>query len=53
MAIYNLNKCDFVIYTLRDIKIIEIEFNIAFWNTLLPKLEQFYLTSVIPKLFQK
>ena len=26
-AIYNLNKCDFVIFTLRYIKKIEIEFN--------------------------
>ena len=53
MAICNLQKCDFVVYTLKDIKIIEIDFNAAFWNTLLPKLEQFYTTSVIPRLFQK
>ena len=43
-------KCDFVIYTAKDLKIISISFDDLFWVSLLQKLVFFYKDHVIPRL---
>ena len=51
MAILGVPWCDFVVWTLTDIYIERINFDRAFWqDELLPKLDHFYTTCVVPEL---
>jgi hypothetical protein len=53
MAICRVQKCELVVYTTKDMKIIEISYDSSFWEDLLHKLNFFYELSVVPSLFQK
>jgi len=48
MAICNYNMCDLVIYTNVDIKIISVQFDKSFWETMEAKLHGFYTQHIIP-----
>ena len=51
MAILGVPWCDFVVWTLTDIYIEHINFDRALWqDELLPKLDHFYTTCVVPEL---
>lgn len=45
-----LKNADLIIYTNKGILIIEVEFNIEFWNAMLKKLTDFYIGYMIPEL---
>lgn len=51
MALYEVEWCDFVIWTRKGINVQRIPFNKDLWSEMLPKLEKFYLTGMIPELF--
>ena len=53
MAICQVQKCELVVYTTKDMKIIAISYDSSFWEDLLHKLKFFYELSVVPSLFQK
>jgi hypothetical protein len=53
MAICQVQKCELVVYTTKDMKIIAISYDSSFWEDLLHKLNFFYELSVVPSLFQK
>jgi len=42
MAVCKYSKCEFVVYTLKDMKVIEIKFDHSFWEVLYAKLKTFY-----------
>ena len=51
MAIMKVRWCDFVVWTTADMHIERIYFNQNFWeDSLLPKLESFYVNSVVPEI---
>lgn len=50
MAICRRNWCDFVIWTPASLTIERIPFDQQFWLDVLPKLEKFYDTAVLPEL---
>ena len=45
-----LKNADLIIYTNKGILIIEVEFNMEFWNAMLKKLTDFYIGYMIPEL---
>ena len=49
MGVCDVHKCDFVVYTMKDMKIITVHFDIEFWNNLLLKLQKFYMNEMLPK----
>ena len=58
MAATNTNMCDFVVFTLNSemgfsgsIFIVEIAFNAKFWDAVVDRITQFYLTWVLPLVF--
>lgn len=53
MAICQVQKCELVIYTNKDMKIIEISYDSSFWEDLFKKLKGFYELSVVSSLFAK
>ena len=50
MAICQRRWCDFVIWTPCSLTIERIPFDLNFWQEVMPKLEHFYNTAVLPKL---
>jgi hypothetical protein len=46
MAICQVQKCELVVYTTKDMKIIAISYDSSFWEDLLHKLNFFYELSV-------
>ena len=45
-----LKNADLIIYTNKGILVIEVEFNMEFWNAMLKKLTDFYIGYMIPEL---
>lgn len=45
-----LKNADLIIYTNKGILIIEVEFDVEFWNAMLKKLTDFYIGYMIPEL---
>ena len=45
-----LKNADLIIYTNKGILIIEVEFNMEFWNAMLKKLTDVYIGYMIPEL---
>jgi len=52
LAVCNFEKCELVLYTKKDLQIIEIYFDKPFWESLLSKLQNFYITSVVPAILK-
>ena len=51
MATLQLQWCDFVVYTSKDLFVERITFNSSFWEkSLVPELTRFYFEFVLPKL---
>ena len=48
LGICQYKMCHLILYTLKDLKVIEIPFDEIFWLSLLEKLKSFYKNSVIP-----
>jgi len=48
MGVTGVHKCDFIIYTLKDMIVTTIEFDAGVWKLLLPKLTHFYKSNSIP-----
>lgn len=48
MAICQAMKCDFVIYCLKNFKILEIEFDDDYWAKMEQSLNKFYTTHMTP-----
>ena len=46
MTVCKYSKCEFVVYTLKDMKVIEIQFDNSFWEVLYAKLKTFYIDNV-------
>ncbi|XP_035670017.1 uncharacterized protein LOC118411645 isoform X2 [Branchiostoma floridae] len=53
MAITNVYKCDFVIYTVKDIVVIRVDFDQVFWRRLEQHLDSFFEQYVVPELFRR
>lgn len=53
MAVTGLNTADFVVFTLRDLVVIQVQFDQDFWDQTVRKLEKFYKEAVIPALREK
>jgi len=51
MAIKNCSMCHFVVWTMRDMVVITVDFDAQFWNNvLLPSLKRYFLNVVKPRL---
>lgn len=50
MGVCQMERCDFVIYTIKDFLVIPIQFDNSFWESLLIKLKKFYIEELFPKL---
>lgn len=50
MAICKIDTCDFVLYTKKDFKILEVSFDANYWDKLKKKLHEFYIDNMIPSL---
>ncbi|KAL5021555.1 hypothetical protein ScPMuIL_000710 [Solemya velum] len=51
MAITGINTCYFIIYTLKDMKVLTLEFDNVFWKlSMLPSLKKFYRVAIVPEL---
>lgn len=50
MAICKIDTCDFVLYTKKDFKIVEVSFDADYWDKLKKKLHEFYIDNMIPSL---
>jgi hypothetical protein len=46
MTVCKYSKCEFVVYTLKDMKVIEIQFDNSLWEVLYAKLKTFYIDNV-------
>ena len=46
MTVCKYSKCEFVVYTLKDVKVIEIQFDNSLWEVLYAKLKTFYIDNV-------
>jgi hypothetical protein len=46
IAMCKYSKCEFVVYSLKDMKVIEIKFDHSFWEVLYAKLKTFYIDNV-------
>jgi hypothetical protein len=46
IAVCKYSKCEFVVYSLKDMKAIEIKFDHSFWEVLYAKLKTFYIDNV-------
>ena len=46
MAVCKYSKCEFVVYTLKDMEVIENKFDHSFWEVLYAKLKTFYIDNV-------
>ncbi|XP_078660783.1 uncharacterized protein LOC144905166 [Branchiostoma floridae x Branchiostoma belcheri] len=53
MAITNVSKCDFVVYTVKDIEVIHVDFDPIFWANLEQHLDNFFLSHLVPELFRR
>lgn len=50
MGVCQMERCDLVIYTIKDFLVIPIQFDNSFWESLLIKLKKFYIEELFPKL---
>ena len=50
LAVMNLPWCDFVLWTPKELHVERIQADPAFWREVLPKLEKFYDTALLPEL---
>ncbi|XP_042195107.1 uncharacterized protein LOC103191470 [Callorhinchus milii] len=50
LAVAELRKADFVVYTERETVVVPVDFDAPFWEETRPKLEQFYMEAVVPHL---
>jgi hypothetical protein len=50
LAVYELEWVDFVVWTKRGISVQRISFSLKKWENMLPKLETFYLSAILPDL---
>lgn len=50
MGVCKMQKCDFVLYTVVDFVIITVHFDSVFWESLLQKLSEFYVSESVPKI---
>ena len=48
MALTNASFCDFIVWTPKSIKIINIKFDEPFWKRILPVLKHFYINYMLP-----
>ena len=50
MGITGSQWCDFVVWTPKGISIERISFDSTFWNNMIPKLENYYDSALLPEL---
>ena len=50
LGVTGLKWCDFVVWTPQGISIERISFDLAFWESMTPKLEHFFDSAVLPEL---
>ncbi|XP_078060460.1 uncharacterized protein LOC144486270 [Mustelus asterias] len=50
LAVLDLEKADFVVYTNREVAIVPVESDRKFWGNAVDKLEDFYVRAVLPEL---
>jgi hypothetical protein len=48
MGVCQMDRCDFVIYTVKNLLVISNQFDKPFWKSLLVKLKRFYMDNVFP-----
>jgi hypothetical protein len=53
MGITKIKRCDFVIHTMKDIVIINVDFDEQVWDALKGKALEVFKTKVVPCLIEK
>ena len=50
MGVCQMERCDFVIYTVKDFLVIPIKFDRSFWESMLTKFNSFHIEEFFPNL---
>ena len=53
MAVTGTNKCHFVVYTVSDIKVINVSLDAQLWQLMESALDKFYLEYMIPEMYRR
>lgn len=53
MAVTGLQKADFVVFTQRDLAVVQVDFDPRFWEETVSRLERFYFKALVPFLREK
>ena len=50
MGLFGFDKCDFVVYTFKNLIIGRTEFDASYFDSLIQKLNSFYKKSMLPRM---